>query len=290
MAGALEPLCRRVLATGKPILDVEVEAATPARPAETRDWLLDLYPHHRADGRLVGVSMTVEEVTEKRTMERLQRRFLQEVLLAQESERTRIARELHDETGSALTSLAIGLRNAARLGDDEVTRAQFGRLQEQLDRTIDEVRRLAHGLHPLALEQLGLGPAVEQHALTCASSYGVEVQVRVNDLPASIPEHVATALYRVFQEALANVLKHAGAGAVTVVLDHRGGELIMVIEDDGRGMETLTPAALAAAGKLGIHGMRERVALLQGTLSIEPTPGGGTTLFVKVPVREADHA
>jgi len=284
IARQVEPLCRQILSTGEPILEIDVRGATAAEPGLKKDWLWNLYPHRLADGMLAGVTVTAEDVTERKTAERLRRRFIRDTLSAQENERTRIARELHDETGSALTSLMIGLRSLGRMITGEAALTQLHRLQHQLAGSLEEVKRLAHDLHPLALEQLGVGAAIEQHVLEVASRYDFEVKLRLGDLPDDLPVAVATALYRILQEALVNVEKHAAASHVSVVVDRRADELVMVVEDDGRGIKTQDLEFSVGASGHGLHGIRERVALLSGDLSIEPTPGGGTTLFVKFPL------
>ena len=213
-----------------------------------------------------------------------ERRFLGELLAAQESERTRVARELHDETGSALTSLMLDLRNLQRTLPAGAAVARLQELQKRLELTLGEVKRIARDLYPLPLEQLGFDEAIGQYIRDHGSRHGLNVELRINQLPEHLPPNVATALYRILQEALANVVRHAQARHVSVVIDRRWRDLVMVVEDDGRGMPPSDLGSPATGTGLGLHGIRERLALLHGELNIEATPGGGTTLSVRVPV------
>jgi len=225
-----------------------------------------------------------EQQTELDRAAARERRFLGELLAAQESERTRVARELHDETGSALTSLILDLRNLQRTLPAGAAAARLPELQKRLELTLGEVKRVARDLYPLPLEQLGFDEAIGQYIRDHGSRHGLNVELRINELPERLSPNVTTALYRILQEALANVVRHAQARHVSVIIDRRGRDLVMVVEDDGRGMPSTDLASPAMGAGLGLHGIRERLALLHGELNIEPTPGGGTTLSVRVPV------
>lgn len=238
------------------------------------------------EGLLVGYSVVVHDVTERRRHAEVRARLLEQVTLAQEEEQRRLARELHDETGQSLTSLLVGLRTLETAPSIEAAREQMADLRRAAARTLDEVGRLARGLRPAVLDELGLVPAVEQLALDHTQAHGVAVDVSAVGFGAErLPRVVETTVYRVVQEALTNTAKHAGASTASVVLQRRGNVLQAIVSDDGCGFDveaTLrTPAAWA---HLGLHGMRERAALAGGTVTIESTPGDGTTIYVRVPV------
>jgi signal transduction histidine kinase len=209
---------------------------------------------------------------------RVARDSLRRVVAGQELERRRLARELHDETGQALTSILLGLKAVEDAQGDEQLRAAGGELRELIVATLQDVRRLAVQLRPQALDDFGLVAAVERLARTISDATGIAVDVESRLGPERLPEEVETTLYRIVQEALTNVVKHAQARNVTVLLVRRDGTMTAMIEDDGRGFD---PDELCDDG-LGFLGMRERVALLDGHLTIESSPDVGTTLVAEV--------
>ena len=205
---------------------------------------------------------------------------LQRVVTAQESERRRLARELHDETGQALTSILLGVRTVEEADGETARRAAVAELRELVRSTLQHVRQLAVELRPTALDDFGLVPALERLTSTFAESTGIGIDLQAS-LPAErLPPEAETALYRIVQEALTNIVKHARAAHVSVVLARRPGSVTAVIEDDGIGFDV----GSARADGLGLVGMRERVALLGGRLAIETTPDAGTTLLAVVPL------
>jgi signal transduction histidine kinase len=211
--------------------------------------------------------------------ERVARDALRRVVHAQEQERRRLALELHDQTGQALTSILLGLRGVEDARDPEAQRAAVRSLRELVVATLHDVRRLAVELRPKALDDFGLVPALERLAESFREGSGIEVQIESRLGGDRLPDEVETAVYRIVQEALTNVLKHADAQHVSILLARKNERVSVVIEDDGRGFE---PEA-ADNSRLGLVGMRERVKLLDGTLAIESSPGRGTTLVVSVP-------
>jgi len=213
--------------------------------------------------------------------ERVARDALRRVVAAQELERQRLARELHDETGQALTSVLLGLRAVETARDGDEMRAAAGRLRELIVETLREVRQLAVELRPKALDDFGLVPALERLAETFAESSGIRVDLQAS-LDERLPEEAETALYRIVQEALTNIVKHAEATRVSILLARKEGAVMAVIEDDGRGFEGTSSGD---GGGLGLLGMRERVGLLNGRLRVESSDGAGTTVVAEVPVR-----
>jgi signal transduction histidine kinase len=213
--------------------------------------------------------------------ERVARDALRRVVAAQELERKRLARELHDETGQALTSILLGLKEVEEARDQAEAHAATAALRELVVGTLHAVRRLAVELRPKALDDFGLVPALERLAETFGEQTGIEVDFQATIGEQRLPAEIETALYRIVQEALTNVVKHAGAHRVSVVLARKDAAMTAVIEDDGRGFE----AGGTHASGLGLVGIRERLGLLHGRLAIESTQGSGTTIVAEVPLR-----
>jgi signal transduction histidine kinase len=210
--------------------------------------------------------------------QRVEREALRRTVDAQESERRRLALELHDETGQALTSILLGLGSLEENLDTDVQRAGVKAVREIVVRTLQSVRELAVELRPKVLDDFGLVPALERLTETLRERSGLEVEFisRVDD---RLPDEVETTLYRIVQEALTNVVKHASARRVSIMLGRNNGMVSALVEDDGRGFDP----AQTREGGFGLEGMRERVALLGGTLKVESRKNAGTTLKVEVP-------
>lgn len=213
---------------------------------------------------------------------RVARDALRRVVEAQELERRRLARELHDETGQALTSILLGLRVVEEAPDADAMRAASADLRRLAVATLQDVRRLAVELRPKALDDFGLVPALERLTTTFTEQTGISVDLSARLGERRLSPEIETALYRIVQEALTNVAKHAQAQNVSIVLNRLARTVSAVIEDDGRGFSAL-PEADDRRG-LGLVGMQERVGLLSGRLQIESTEGSGTTLVVEVPL------
>jgi len=211
--------------------------------------------------------------------ERVATDALRRVVSAQELERQRLARELHDETGQALTSILLGLKAVEDAKDRSDLDAAAGQLRELVVSTLQDVRRLAVELRPKALDDFGLVPAIERLVETFREHTGLEVHLEPQLGAERLPSDVETTLYRITQEALTNVVKHAQARHVSIVLTRREGSVAAVIEDDGRGLGSADDS-----GGLGLLGMRERIALVGGRLEVESSPGSGTTLSIEVPI------
>jgi signal transduction histidine kinase len=206
------------------------------------------------------------------------RTTVQRIVGGQEQERRRLSRELHDETGQALTSILLGLKAIEDTQGTERFPAALAELREIVVATLQDVRRLAVELRPKALDDFGLVPALERLTGFFAEQTGIAAHLQ-SRLPASrLPSETETVLYRVVQEALTNVVKHAQAEHVSVLLHSKPGRVAVVIEDDGRGF-----AEEDETEGIGLLGMRERVALVGGTVALESRPGAGTTIVVEVP-------
>jgi len=210
----------------------------------------------------------------------VQRDALRRAVQAQEVERRRLARELHDETGQALTSILLGLAAVERSESAEAAHAAAAALRELVVETLQNVRRLAVELRPSALDDFGLEPALRRLGQTVREGGLLDVQVEARLGAQRLPADVETALYRIVQEALTNVVKHAQAQHVSIVLTRKQGSVLVMIEDDGRGFDPTKPSAEG----LGLQGMRERVELLDGSFQVETASRTGTTLIVELPV------
>ncbi len=211
--------------------------------------------------------------------QRVARDALRRVVAAQELERRRLARELHDETGQALTSILLGLRALEDARKDGDVRDAAGELRELVVATLQDVRRLAVELRPKALDDFGLVPALERLVASFREQTGMTLELEARLGEERLSGEVETALYRITQEALTNVVKHAQARRVSIVLTRRGGTVTALIEDDGRGFEER-----ADTEGLGLLGMRERVELINGRLTVETREGAGTAIVAEVPI------
>jgi signal transduction histidine kinase len=211
---------------------------------------------------------------------RVARDALTRVVDAQELERKRLARELHDETGQALTSMLLGLRAIEEAETPAEREEATGRLREQLVDTLHDVRRLAVELRPKALDDFGLVAALERLTTTFSEQTAIPVEFEAMLADARLPPAVETALYRIVQEALTNVIKHSRASRVSVLLRRKPDSVAAVIEDDGQGFDVDENRD----GGLGLLGMRERIELVDGRLVVESSSSGGTSVVAEVPV------
>jgi signal transduction histidine kinase len=213
--------------------------------------------------------------------ERMERDAFRRVVGAQELERRRLARELHDETGQALTSILLGLKSLEdALGDERQRGAAVAGLRKLVVATLQDVRRLAVELRPKVLDDFGLVPALER----LTESFGEQTEIRVRFESSLGDERLSpeaeTALYRIVQESLTNVVKHAHAHSVSIVLARKPGAVALVIEDDGSGFDV----AETRDDGFGLEGMRERVGLFGGSLQVESRAGAGATIVAEVPL------
>ncbi len=215
----------------------------------------------------------------RREREWLQRQLLEKVISTQEEERRRISRELHDSTSQSLTSLLVGLR-ALEASCSSSDKHQVGDLRSIAAQTLDEVHTLAMQLRPHILDDLGLPAALERLTFEWQARYKIPVDLAIILGDVRLPEGVETALYRIIQETLTNVARHARAHSVSILVERRDSSVIAVIEDDGMGFEA---GQSLGEDHLGLLGMRERAELLGGHLTIESHSGNGTSVFVEIP-------
>jgi signal transduction histidine kinase len=212
--------------------------------------------------------------------QRVARDAVRRVVQAQEAERSRLARELHDETGQALTSILLGLKPLEEALADHPARAALAELRKQVVSALQDVRRLAVELRPAVLDDFGLVPALERLTDAFAEQSGVRVDFHSALGELRLPSEAETTLYRVVQESLTNIVKHASAHNVSVSIARRGATVAAVIEDDGAGFDQRAVREEA----VGLLGMRERLSFVDGRLEIESRPGAGTTIVAEVPL------
>ncbi len=213
-----------------------------------------------------------------------------QVLEAREEEKTRIARELHDELGQLLTALKMDLAwFRERLPAEDDLRAKAEEMGRLLDQTVSSTRRISADLRPLMLDDLGLADAANWLVDDFARRSGIQCEMRMagDSAMREVDKRVATAVYRAIQESLTNIARHSGAARAWVLLAMEGGKVEFEVEDDGRG---IGPDDLAKARSLGLKGMRERVTYFGGSLEIAAAPRGGTRVRGRVPAAPAGSA
>jgi two-component system, NarL family, sensor histidine kinase UhpB len=230
------------------------------------------------------VQMVVSDVTERRREATGLRELSASVVEAREEERRRIARELHDELGQRLTALKIDLATLTAQAAWPADDTRVAGMQAMLDDTLASVRRIASDLRPLMLDDLGLNAAIEWLARDASRRIGIPVHTRLPLDEPAVDQRVATALYRMVQEALTNVARHAQAQSVEVALQAQERQLVLTVADDGVG---LSEQALQRAGSFGLMGLRERAHGLGGTIDVGARRGGGTQLTVRLPSHPA---
>jgi PAS domain S-box-containing protein len=297
---------RRVLASGRAEIH-EYHREVGETGGETHWFLADVSCAPPVAGAAPTAVLFVRDVTEHKQAEQASILYRQAVrareaaIDAEEGERSRIARELHDETGQALTSLLVRLRALEDRGEGAELRDELRALRRLTAETLEDLGRLVHDLHPSALDQLGLVAALRHLAAEFIRTHGVAVDVHIvnrgvpgdggegpgeGDEPG-MPAAVERTLYRMAQEALTNVARHARASQVSIILAWRQGQVQLVIEDDGHGFD---PQALeyTAGGGMGLRGMRERITLHGGAFKVESHPGRGTALFARIPLTHGE--
>jgi PAS domain S-box-containing protein len=245
-------------------------------------------PVNDEDGNIIGISTIARDLTVRSLAEKAMhdKDVLHRLIIAQEDERSRISRDLHDELGQQLTSLRFALEQALGACSDERTTASIAAVAD-IAATIDQsLDFLAWELRPALLDGVGLVAAVENYLAQWSRHAGVEIEFRTSGLsPARLAPNIETNLYRILQESLNNIHKHAHAKCVNVTLERRDQWIVLIISDDGNGF-SLRSKKNRAQG-LGLTGIRERASLIGGTLELESAPGRGTTVHVKVAAEPA---
>lgn len=217
------------------------------------------------------------------------RATVRKVISAQEEERRRIGRELHDEVVQLISTAVMRIGEIERKTPNRLTdlRQSLADLRELLTDALWETRKVIVDLRPSDLDDLGLAPAVAAHARSHLEAAGIAVEMRLPRKPERLPPEIETAVFRIAQEAINNIARHARARKAVVALERRNGNLVLEVQDDGRGFE---PSALKPGdqhGGLGLMGMRERAALLGGVLELRSRPGAGTLVRAVIPIEKA---
>ncbi len=216
--------------------------------------------------------------------------LLRRLAEAQENEQRRIARELHDQVGQTVTGLSLGLKALEQKVEAASIQEHVRWLQSLTADIGRDIHRAAADLRPTALDDLGLRESLIAFTSDWGERFGIKVDTHFVGVDEQLPPEIGTVVYRVVQEAFTNILKHARANNVSVVVERRGQRLRIIIEDDGVGFDPDETAGMSAEGSrvngppLGLSGARERLTLVNGTLEIESTPGEGTALFIQIPL------
>jgi PAS domain S-box-containing protein len=246
------------------------------------------FPVRRDSGgpvvRIVGTHFDLTE-RQKRDAERVRAELLTRLVFAQEDERRRIARDMHDQFGEHLTTLGLGIGGLKAMCAGNTDLAREIDALDEIARSLDQdVDRLAWELRPTALDDLGLRAALTNYTQDWSARAGIPARLHVSGLlDERLASDLETTLYRIAQEALNNAAKYSRARHVEVLLERRSDSVLLVIEDDGIGFD----ADGGARGRgFGLVGMQERAALVGGTLEIESSPGKGTTVLVRIAVPE----
>ena len=209
--------------------------------------------------------------------------LLQSLVTAQEDERAHLARELHDQAGQSLTSLLIRLKAMENLCEGDALEGNLHQMQDVVAETINRIRDLSYQLRPPSLEEFGFGTAV--HALAEEMTFQTDLKIRFKDkLQQEISPDLALVLYRIVQEGLTNILRHAQANQATIDLVQDGNLLHLIIEDDGKGFDPAQILPEEGNRHLGLISMHERAELIGGTMEMYSAPGEGTTIRVQVPL------
>jgi len=247
-------------------------------------------------GDQLGVAIEQARLTERlrRTRERL-RRLARQNLVAEEEERRRIARELHDETSQSLSGLALHLQALVDLAEmtgtyDPKFVAGLKKVQSLTVQVHNEVSRLIADLRPALLDTLGLIPAVRQHAETTLGHLGIGVSVEIKGTEKRLPPEFETGLFRFVQGAIGNIAQHSMAKKTWIKLEYHENEFVLSIKDDGQGfiVAEITDVEESGRGR-GLFSMRERIGFLGGTSWVESEPEKGTTVWARVPINKGDY-
>jgi signal transduction histidine kinase len=274
-----ESKMKLVLEFGKPMLQV------PFKLAGKRNYECVLYPVRDEMKTIQGIGMAVSDVTDRKKSEGAKKRFLEYVVSTQESERKRIARELHDGVSQSLTALAMETQALQASAASTSDRESLKGLHTRITDVMDEIGRMVHGLHPILLDDLGLSQAIHRLRNDFHGKFGMQIDLQLLGFESEprLPSGVEVAIYRIVQEGLSNVARHAHATSTNIVIERRKDLIQTIIEDNGSGISEQPENEQG----IGLESIRERASLLNGTLNIESQSGKGTTLYVRIPLEVA---
>lgn len=273
----------RALEHGEVILDEEIWIR---RGDGTRGCVsTNAAPIRGGGGEINAAVVALTDITDRKAADAERDRLTRRLLKAQEEERLRIARELHDELGQDLTALSLGLKSLEPVLREPRMLSKLSEMRAIVDHMSIEVHSTASSLRPTSLTDLGLRQALDCLVASWADRLGISADAHLEALDEQLSDEGQVVIYRVVQEALTNVAKHSGANSVSVTAQWADGIVRVTVEDDGRGFDP--NASLAdqdkQANRLGLSGMRERLALAGGYLSVETAPGQGTTVYAALP-------
>jgi signal transduction histidine kinase len=280
VAGRRSRFYQCLIRLNKDVLADEFETQTSARGV-LRDIVLRAEVTSGDRGNSI-IRWAIRDVTERNRSESMRSDLIRRLMDAQEDERRRLSRELHDTMGQELTGLMLSLKAVESLiPESSPARARLRDMRDSVERLGRAAHETSLELRPSSLDDLGLEAAIVGLVRRWSQRSGVPVDLHViPDGLEHLSREVKTAVYRVLQEALTNVAKHAAASRVSVIVERRDGHLVAIIEDDGRGFAQNEEAR---RDRLGIVGMRERVMLVGGAIWVESSPGVGTTIRIKIP-------
>ena len=286
----IEPLLRKVVNTGEPLLAQEIKGPIPYTPGVTGWWLKSLFPIAKDGVMVTQMGIVVQDITGLKRAESAVRRLSGTLLQVRDEERRRLARDLHDSLGQTLTAIKMNLsylgRDTSNL--DERGRNAVAESQELVDNSLKEVRTLSHLLHPPMLDDVGLVAAIRWYANGFSQRSSIQVELNLpSDLPR-FPTELETAVFRVVQESLTNVHRHSGSATATVRLAREADLLHLYVIDQGCGIspEKLSSGQESATLGVGLLGMRERLRQLRGQLEINSN-SQGTSVHAIIPLSEA---
>ena len=254
-------------------------------------------PIFDADGRFMGSFAVITDITERkraeeslRQSEKQLRSLSSELLTAQEAERRRISEELHDELGQALTAIKLQVSSIGKKlkKDEEAIRKECGDTLKYIDQTIENVRRLSRELSPFILKDLGLPLALRWLANEFGKHYHVEVSMDIKETDDLLPQESQLAVYRIFQETLTNIGKHAQATQMSIATKQENGSFSFMVEDNGKGFDMGRLLMKNSVKGMGLTTMKERVRILGGSLNMWSQEGKGTQITFQIPVKRGE--
>lgn len=239
-----------------------------------------------SDGKITGFEHIARDVTQERQQQANVRAYIQQITRAQEEERKRIARDLHDDVSPDIIILIQKLDNITSAQKPKISdvRAGLDEVREQAVKALEGLRATAQGLRPRIIDDLGLVAALEWIAEELERDQKISISVHTKDMDRKLSSETQILLFRIAQEALNNIRKHARASKVIIRLEGGDNDVVMTVTDDGQGFKAPDKIeGMVSAGRLGLMGMHERARLLNGTLHIKSAPGKGTEITVRLP-------